>query len=113
VIIATRTLYIKAAAGSPRGFDIRVYQPEKVGTSWQCRYEIDWPRGLRKSAAQGVDGVQALTIALQKIGTELYTSAYHRDGTLGFETTRRGYGFPVPKPLRAQLVGDDAIFDGD
>lgn len=37
---------------------------------------------------------------------------HHRDQSLAFEGPGKGYGFPVPKPLRNILVGDDAMADG-
>lgn len=113
MIIATRTLYLANRAQQRYGFDVRIFQPVKEGKSWACRYEIDWPKGTRKSKGFGVDAVQAIILAMHKIGTELYTSSYHAEGNLIFDQPGNGYGFPVPKPLRDQLVGDDAKFEGD
>jgi len=45
------------------------------------------------------------------VGTEFYTSRYHKAGTLVFEERGRGYGFPVPANIRDMLVGDDARYD--
>lgn len=112
MLIASRTLYIRTGTATEKGIDVRLFQPERDGNSWRCRYEIDWPRGTRKSFGQGVDGAQAIIIAMQKIGAELYTSTYHNAGHLRFEKHGSGYGFPVPKPMRDMLVGDDAIADG-
>lgn len=112
-VIATRTLYLAIGSLPRRGFDVRVFQPIKDSKSWRCRYEIDWPGRPRQSEAYGVDGVQALALAMQKIGAELYTSPYHEKGQLVFDKAGNGYGFPVPKPLRDLLVGDDAESDGN
>jgi hypothetical protein len=92
---------------------VTVFAPEPGERGWACRYEIEWPGRPRSGAGYGIDGMQALTIALQIIGTELYTSDYHKAGTLVFDRPGNGYGFPVPKPLRDALVGEDAIFDGN
>ncbi|MDB5588091.1 hypothetical protein ABIB57_000868 [Devosia sp. UYZn731] len=61
--------------------------------------------------AHGQDGVQALLIAMQKIGIELYSSSYHRAGNLMLDRPGSGYGFPVPPIMRDLLVGNDAIDD--
>ena len=60
----------------------------------------------------GIDAIQATELALKMIGTELYTSDYHRRRQLRWEKIGEGYGFPVPKNLRDVLVGFDKEFDG-
>jgi hypothetical protein len=109
MFIATRTLTLRTEAGN-RAIAIRVFAPEADGTAWSCRYEIDWPEGTKATAAFGIDSVQSLQIALQMIGADLYTSAYHKSGKLAFQESGKGYGFPVPKNIRDLLVGDDATF---
>lgn len=113
MLVATRTLYVRIGAGSEKGVEVRIFKPEPDGSAWRCRYEIDWPKGTRKSFGQGVDAAQAIIIAMQKVGAELYTSSYHAEGKLRFEKPGSGYGFPVPKPMRDRLVGDDAKFEGN
>jgi hypothetical protein len=54
--------------------------------------------------------MQALVLALEAIGSDIYTSSYHKAGALFFEAPGKGYGFPVPITLRDLLVGDDARF---
>lgn len=92
---------------------VRVFPPQPDDRSWACRYEIDWPHRPRVGAGYGIDGVQALVIAMQKIAIELYTSSYHKAGTLLFDKPGNGYGFPIMKNARDMLVGDDAKFDGN
>jgi len=87
---------------------IRLFAPELDNGNWICRYEVDWPNRKRKTAAGGVDAVQALRLALQMVGTEIYTSDYHKSGNLIWLEAGRGYGFPVPPNLRDLLQGDDA-----
>ena len=113
MLIATRTLFVKLVDGSDHRTEIRIFQPEKDDADWRCRYEIDWPNGTRVSAGHGVDSAQALFVSMQKIGAELYTSSYHRENRLRFEAPGKGYGFPVPKPMRDLLVGDDLYFEGN
>ncbi len=91
---------------------IRLDAPRPADRSWSCAYEIGWPEGPRRSVAHGADALQALVLALQKIGTELYTSAHHRSGALSGSSPGGGYGFPVPPNLRDLLAGDDVAAFG-
>lgn len=109
MIIATRTLTLRDPKGEVR-IPIRIQTPRPDGAAWMCGYEIEWPHGTWKSAAAGVDAVQALVLALQKIGTELYASEYHRSGRLMWGNPTQGYGFPLPGNARDMLKGDDARF---
>lgn len=86
--------------------------PELEGSAWRCAYEIGWPDGSRASAAYGVDAVQALELAMQKIGIELYMSDAHEAGALVWERPGGGYGFPLPVNARDLLIGDDKAFGG-
>ena len=56
--------------------------------------------------------MQALYLALQVIGAELYTSDAHRAGELVWQQEGRGYGFPVPRGMEDLLIGDDAAPTG-
>jgi hypothetical protein len=58
--------------------------------------------------AAGVDGMQALILALRALGAEICTSEYHEAGTLRWFEPGRGYGFPIASSLRDVLIGDDA-----
>jgi hypothetical protein len=106
-MIATRVLRFRNAAGDI-DMPVRIFAPElESDGTWFCRYEIDWPEGTWRSRAGGVDAVQALFSAFQMIGSDLYTSDYHKAGQLYLEAPGRGYGFPVPVTLRDLLIGDD------
>ena len=111
MIVATRNLMLTSDAGEER-VEIVIRTPEFMNDMWVCRYDIGWPGQPRTSVAAGVDSIQALHLALQKIGMELYVSPYHLSGTLRWERIGDGYGFPVPKNGRDMLVGSDKIFDG-
>lgn len=90
---------------------VRIYAPQqREARAWSCRYEIGWPEGKESREVWGIDSVQAILIALQAAGADIYTSAYHKSGNLQFEAPARGYGFPVPSSLRDLLVGDDTKF---
>lgn len=108
-VVARRTLRIIEATGE-HAVAVRIYAPQPAGSAVGCRYEIDWPKGMRKMTMFGFDGIQAMVHALQMIGAELYNSPYHEPGSLVFDKPGRGYGFPVPSSDRSLLQGDDAEF---
>jgi hypothetical protein len=91
---------------------VAILSPTEEQQGWSCAYEIDWPAGLQRKLASGVDALQAMHLALQRIGTDLYTSNEHLEGRLRWKKVGDGYGFPVPKNLRGVLVGLDREFDG-
>lgn len=107
--IATRSLRIRRGTIDVE-VQVRIFAPRQDGRAWSCRYEIDWPSGKRERSAFGFDAVQALVLALQAIGAELYTSDAHASGSLRWQTVGRGYGFPVPQNIKDVLIGDDAVF---
>jgi hypothetical protein len=76
---------------------------------WECGYEIGWPEGVKRGRTRGFDGVQALYLVMQAIAVQLYASPHHASGTLCWDRPGRGYGFPMPKPGFADLVGEDRL----
>ena len=109
MIIATRTLTVQDN-GIDRDIPIRIYSPERAAVDWICRFDIGWPEGKAERWGAGVDAVQALLMAMQMIGAEVYTSAYHESGRLSWLAAGTGYGFPVTNNMRDLLVGDDERF---
>lgn len=93
-----------------RDFEIRIFPPAGAGRLWMCAYEIDWPEGMKRAEATGVDAVQALEAALKAVGGELYSSPYHEKRAIIFDGEWYGYGFPVPAEIRGKLIGDDAKY---
>ena len=91
---------------------IRLYLPKPDGQYWDCHYEIDWPEGKIESFAGGNDAIAALHAAINKIGMELYMSRYHHERTMWWLKPWVGYGFPLPKGARDELIGDDQRFYG-
>jgi hypothetical protein len=106
MVIATRRLTLHLP-NQEIEVAIRIFLPVEHHGSWSCSYEIDWPNGTKSHAATGFDSVQAILLALQLIGTEIYTSDYHNRGQLGWPRPNQGYGFPVPKTVRDLLIGAD------
>jgi hypothetical protein len=106
VLIAHRCLTISGQSGEME-VPVRLFVPKENDHKWICRYEIDWPNQKKVHWASGIDSIQAITLALQMIGAEIYTSAYHKSGSLKWSKQADGYGFPVTRNIRDLLVGDD------
>jgi hypothetical protein len=104
--IAHRRLTTSTELGDTE-VSIRLFKPEESDGHWVCRYEIDWPSQKQSSFAAGIDSIQALLLALQKIGVEIYTNAYHESGSLKWFEPTQGYGFPIVHNLRDLLIGND------
>jgi hypothetical protein len=111
MVIGTRVLTIRGPeADIP--VPIRLFAPEYDDGHWICRYTIDWPEQPQENFGAGVDALQALHLALQRIGIDLYFSPTHKAGTLMWEKPGDGYSFPLPKNGRDLLIGADKTFEG-
>lgn len=109
MIVASRSLKLQEGQTSSE-IAVRIVAPQPGNTHWVCRHEIDWPEGPRKGAVRGFDSVQALTLALNIIGSKIYIGEYHKSGQLSSGESWTWYGFPVPRNLRDLLVGDDTKY---
>jgi hypothetical protein len=80
-VIATRELEL---SGSGKKVLIRFGRPKRFadGRDYYCPYQIVGLGESRVRYAGGVDGIQAIVLALQKIGAELYTSNAAKAGRL-------------------------------
>lgn len=106
MLIATRVLKLRHPTGDVE-IPVRIFAPEQREVDWACRLEVDWPDGKFEIAARGIDAVQALYLALQLAGAQIYSSAHHASGKLAWLESGKGYGFPVPNNLRDLLVSED------
>ena len=106
MLIATRVLKLLRSSGDI-DVPVRIHAPEQREVDWVCRLEVDWPDGVLEIPVGGIDAVQALHLALQSAGAQIYASAHHAAGALMWLEPGRGYGFPVTYNLRDVLVGDD------
>ena len=110
MLIASRLLTLDVN-GKTQRTEIRIFAPERgQHGDWSCRYEVDWPDGTYRKDIWGLDPVQALVLALQEIGDDIYCSEYHRAGTIRWEKAGDGYGFPVSSTTRDLMVGADRRF---
>lgn len=106
MVIAERILQIEGADGLT-AVAVRLHAPESREGHWVCRSEIHWPERVRTLEAGGYDAAQALYLAMQMIGTELYFNAHDEPGRLSFWGDWKGYGFPLPSNLRDEQIGAD------
>src|SRR5947209_1228475 len=98
--IANRVLTLRNGQTETK-IPIQIFAPEMERPGvWGCRYDVGWPDGPRSTTAWGIDGIQAVYIALGMIGAELYSSNYHKSGNLYWDKPGSGYGFPVAPTLR-------------
>lgn len=82
-----------------REVSCRFYRPEPDGSSFRCRFEIDWPEGCRSKVAGGVDEVQALLLAMVHAHTDLL-AARENDGREVSWLHERTLGLPIAKTIR-------------
>lgn len=112
MIIATRTLTVRVGR-QDRPVAIHLFKPEQISAnSWDCRYEIGWPEGAISSFASGNDALAAIFAAIEKIGMEIHMSRYHHERSMWWLKPWEGYGFPMPKGARDELIGDDQRYFG-
>lgn len=108
MVIATRQLVLHLATGD-LPIPVHLHAPTEGDRCWECRFEIAWPEGTRAAVVRGLDGVQALYLAMQRVAAELYGSRHHASGALTWGKFGDGYGFPMAKPGYPDLVGEDRI----
>ena len=105
--IAVRALTI-VIDGKPQKIAVRLEAPrESPDGGWYCDYTIEWPSDPRHAAGWGVDAFQAIQLTMERIGLDLYTNPYHSARELVWEKPGDGYGFPVPRMIRGDLIGSD------
>lgn len=90
-------------------FAVTLHAPTQGDGFWECKFEIQWPEGIKQSRARGFDSLQAIYLAMQNVAVHLYASHYHAEGKLRWGKPGTGYGFPMPKPGYEDLIGEDRI----
>jgi uncharacterized protein DUF6968 len=88
---------------------VALSEPSLDRGTWICRYVINWPEGPNSDDIGGADALQALYLAMQAVALAIYASPHHKQGRLYWDKPGRGYGFPMPKPGRGDLVGEDRV----
>jgi hypothetical protein len=85
----------------------RIFRPVAEGNDFRCSYTIDWPDKQENGRAYGVDSLQALLLAVQRLGVDVYCSGYKKRGDLVWLQEGGGFGLPLPKNLTDLYEGDD------
>lgn len=91
--IATRILH--SSLGEMR---LELFAPEQTGPDVRCTYRITGPRTRKQAHATGVDGFQALQLAMTRIGADLRASEEFAAGTLRWLDMDEP-GFPLPDTI--------------
>ena len=88
---------------------VRIFQPEPEPgePNYRCRFQIEWPSGIKQRHAFGVDAIQALILALNLLGAYINTSQAVKEGRLVWLEPGGGFGLPVPRNIEDILQGDD------
>ncbi len=102
-----RRLYLRDGERAAVAVEVSLSAPVEVKGSWFCQYEISWPDGSVGGEVGGSDAIQALYLAMQAVALSLYASRHHKAGNLYWDRPGAGYGFPMPKVGRSELVGED------
>lgn len=105
-VVAQRSL-VALVDGATAAVHVKIYAPRPEGENWACIYEIGWPSATRRVQANGLDSVQALLLAMQMIGAELYARRPSGVSDLYWLEAGDGVGFPLPPSLRGQALGED------
>lgn len=104
-VIATRRLSL--ADGSPVTIELGMPYADGDNPDYLCPYRITgWGSG-RVRGSFGVDPIQALTLAMQAIGTDLYSSDEYRSGSLRWFKPHDDLGLPVLPGLEDVLPKED------
>jgi len=106
-----RLLHAKLEDGT-RDVRVTLSTPTENRGTWTCTYEIAFPEGIKSDAIGGADAIHALYLAMQATALALYASPHHKAGRLYWEEPGAGYGFPMPRAGRKDLVGEDKISQG-
>ena len=78
--------------------DVFIYPPTEEQKDFRCRYEIrEAGRLLREGHALGVDSLQALILALQKLGADVTFSDYGVEKSLYWNDQNIDLGLLLPR----------------
>lgn len=101
-VIATRELTLDETGK----VTVLIGKPQQFGDiDWYCPYQKNGIGSNKLKRAEGVDAVQALVLALSKVGAELYCSQEYEAGRLSWDggAVKGDLGFPVPPNIQDVL----------
>jgi hypothetical protein len=93
--VATRKFTLDDGGG--RCIEVLLYSPVEDGQDYRCKYEIKEQDQLRESYAIGVDSLQALILALQKLGADITFSEYGKARRLYWNNQNDDLGLLLPR----------------
>ena len=82
-----------------QGVSCRFFWPEPDSSSFRCRFEIEWPEGVRSRYAGGADEVQAMLLAMQMAHVDLL-AARENDGRDVSWMDGASLGLPIADAIR-------------
>lgn len=93
-IIAQRTYTLDHEGGAR--IEVSIFKPVPDGDDYKCRYEIREDGELvRQSHAMGIDGLQAMLLAVQALGAEILFSDEGKEGRIYWLGQNDDLGLPV------------------
>ena len=114
-VTARRVLEFLPEVGRARAVVVRIGRPRRdrkhVNGDWVCPFDITGIRGRHKRWIFGIDGVQALSLALHFIPTELRSLAQRAGGRLRF-LGEEGVAFPDGCDLLLNHVASATVRKG-
>jgi hypothetical protein len=102
-IIAQRLL--KTLTTATAEVTISIERPFPNGQDFKCRYTIEWPEHTQHGNSMGIDAIQALILALQRLAVEINFSDYAKNKHLVWLEPEGGFGLPLPPNLTDMEVG--------
>ena len=83
---------------STQYIEVFVYLPVEDHGDYRCQYEIrEQGKPVKKGHALGVDSLQALILALQKLGADVAFSNYAKDQRLYWNDQNADLGLLLPR----------------
>jgi hypothetical protein len=84
--------------GSASFLEVLLYSPIQDGGDYRCKYAIREDGQVTKEGyAVGVDGLQALVLAVQKMGADIAFSEYGKARKLYWNNQNSDLGLPLPR----------------
>jgi hypothetical protein len=99
-IVVERTFTV--VGGKPSVIAVKIGNPKKLSghDDYKCENQICGLKNNNIKHACGIDSLQALMLALERVGAEIYTYQDHKDGRLRWAGDESGLlGLPIPNNI--------------
>ncbi|MGH6840622.1 MAG: DUF6968 family protein [Methylocella sp.] len=101
-IIAQRVLKILKSPTAE--VTVSIGRPFLDGQDFKCEYTIEWPEHKQHAYSMGIDAIQALMLALQRLAADVSFSDYAKSKQLVWLEPEGGFGLPLPPDLTEKEV---------